>query len=128
MQRDFSHQCILIETEKCKNSPAKFKPGCRKSIRKVDFLKIVWKASLAEALGMTLRESHQICQLNLEVLTEPLQLYIPREEIEPETKMETNEAVSSNDQPVESADASEEKGKESEIWLFEGWTAQSHAR
>ena len=29
---------------------------------------------------MTLRESHQICQLDLVTLTEPLQAYIPKEE------------------------------------------------
>ena len=59
---------------------------------------------------MTLRESHQICQLDLELLTEPLQLYIPREEIEPESKMEINEAVEIQ-QMVKSAEMSEEKGK-----------------
>ena len=38
------------------------------------------QAALAETLGMTLRESHQICQLDLATLTEPLQAYIPKEE------------------------------------------------
>jgi len=38
------------------------------------------QAALAETLGMTLRESHQICQLDLVTLTEPLQAYIPKEE------------------------------------------------
>ena len=38
------------------------------------------QAALAETLGMTLRESHQICQLDLGTLTEPLQVYIPKEE------------------------------------------------
>merc|ERR1719285_861534 len=66
------------------------------------------QASLAESLGMTLRESHQICQLNLELLTEPLQLYIPREEIELESKMEINEAVEVQ-QMVKSAETSDKK-------------------
>ena len=42
---------------------------------------------------MTLRESHQICQLDLERLTEPLQLYIPREEEIEEPKMDQSEAT-----------------------------------
>ena len=44
---------------------------------------------------MTLRASHQICQLNLDQLTEPLQLYIPREEEEEieEEKPKSDEMV-----------------------------------
>ena len=59
------------------------------------------QAALAETLGMTLRESHQICQLDLVTLTEPLQVYIPKEEdIQiPLKKLEANSGANA-DAPI----------------------------
>ena len=63
------------------------------------------QAALAETLGMTLRESHQICQLDLGTLTEPLQVYIPKEEdIQiPLKKLEANSQGASASEAVPEA-------------------------
>ena len=64
---------------------------------------------------MTLRESHQICQLDLERLTEPLQLYIPREEeIEEPPKTDQSEAAPEPDQSAAAVETQPEETDKTE--------------